>query len=65
MSKAPFCPPHASMSGVSQEGGVSVLKSPSKATVITDEIDSEIENFCFLWRDRCNDESVPDARVSV
>lgn len=49
----------------SHRRGVSVLKSPSKATVITDEIDSEIENFCFLWRDMCNHESVPVACVSV
>lgn len=43
----------------------SIVKSPSKATVIADEIDSEIEKFCFLCCDKCNDENVPDACASV
>lgn len=43
----------------------SIVKSPSKATVITDEIDSEIEKFCFLWCDRYDDESVPHACTSA
>lgn len=43
----------------------SIVKGPSKATVITDEIDSEIEKFCFLWCDRYDDESVPDACTSA